>query len=156
GSLSIGAAWVNPLLAAVSVGALYRIGRRLWPDSRGTALVPILLLASSAQFLTMAMTSYAMTAHLAVNLLWLWCFLRNDRRGDAGAIAAGFVGTGLHQLLFHPLFVLPFIVSLWFRKQRGRALVYVAAYAAIGLFWTCYWQLILPAHNVPGATGGGT
>src|SRR5205085_7955168 len=36
-----------------------------------------------------------------------------------------------------------------------RALVYVAAYAAIGLFWTCYWQLILPAHNVPGATGGG-
>lgn len=156
GLLTIGAEWVNPLIAMLSVGALYRIGLRLWPEARGTALVPVLLLASAAQFLTMAMTSYAMTAHLAVNLVWLWCFLRNDRRGDAGAIAAGFVGTGLHQLLFHPLFVLPFITSLWFAKQRRRALVFVAAYAAIGLFWTCYWQLALPAQAVQaGAAGGG-
>ena len=155
GALTIGAAWVNPVLAMISVAALYRIALRVWPEARGTALVPVLLLASSAQFLTMAMTSYAMTAHLAVNLLWLWCFLRGDRRGDAGAIAAGFVGTGLHQLLFHPLFVLPFIVSLWFSKQRRRALLFVAAYAAIGLFWTCYWQLILPAHSSQGAAGGG-
>lgn len=155
GGLSLGAGWVNPILAMVSVAALYRIALRLWPEQRGTALVPVLLLATSAQFLTMAMTSYAMTAHLAVNLIWLCCFLRGDRRGDAGAIAAGFVGTGLHQLLFHPLFVLPFILSLWFARQRLRALVYVGAYAAIGLFWICYWQLILPAHAAQGDAAGG-
>jgi hypothetical protein len=155
GELSLGAQWVNPLLAMVSVTALYRIALRLWPGARRTALVPVLLLATSAQFLAMAMTSYAMTAHLAVNLIWLRCFLRGDRRGDAGAIAAGFVGTGLHQLLFHPLFILPFVASLWFSKQRLRALVYVAAYAAIGLFWIFYWQLILPPHAAQGDAAGG-
>ena len=72
-----------------------------------------------------------MSAHLAFNLIWLWCFLRGDRKGDAGAIIAGFIATGLHQLLFHPLFVAPFLAHLWLTGERRRAIVYAFAYLAI-------------------------
>lgn len=155
GSATIGADWVNPILTAVAVAALYRVGRRLWPDRPRLALLPVLLLASSAQFLTMAMTAYAMSAHLAFNLIWLACFLRNDRRGDVGAIAAGFVATGLHQLLFHPLFALPFLVALWFSGGRRRAALYVAAYLLIGLFWASYWQIALAGAGAAAEQGPG-
>ena len=156
GVATFGPEWVNPLLAAVAIVAVYRIGRRLWPDAPATALLPAILMATSAQVLTMAMTPYAMTAHLAFNLLWLWAFLRDDWKGDSAAFACGFVATGLHQLLFHPLFVLPFLLHLWFSGRRKRALVYVAAYAAIGLFWLAYWQIVLSAHGVPPGTAGET
>ncbi len=155
GLVTIGADWTNPILAAGSVILLHRIGRRLWPDAPRLALVPVLLLASAPQFLAMAMTAYAMPAHLAFNLLWLLCFLRGDRRGDAGALAAGFVATGLHQILFHPLFAAPFIVELWRAGQRRRLAVYLAAYLLIGLFWTCYWQIALAGAGAAGAPDPG-
>lgn len=151
--LAVGKAWTNPLLAAVSAFALFRIARRLWPQTPATALVPLLLLVASPQFLAMAMTPYAMTAHLAFNLLWLWCFLRNDRCGDAGAMLAGFVATGLHQIVFHPIFVLPFIVELLLARRWLRAVLYVLVYAAIGLFWVSYWKLILLATGLSAASG---
>ncbi len=147
---TVGIEWTGPILAAVSVVAVHRIGRRLWPDAPGAALAAALLMASSAQFLTMAMTPYAMSAHLAFNLLWLWSFLRGDAKGDAAALAAGFVATGLHQLLFHPLFALPFIAHLWWSGQRRRCLLYLAAYAAIGLFWSSYWQIVLAGTGIAG------
>ncbi|HYD12654.1 MAG TPA: hypothetical protein VEC11_07390 [Allosphingosinicella sp.] len=153
-SLTVGEEWTNPILAAVSVLAVYRIGRRLWPETPGPALVAALLMASSAQFLTMAMTPYAMSAHLAFNLLWLWSFLREDWKGDVGALAAGFVATGLHQLLFHPLFVLPFVARMWWTGQRRRCAVYLLAYAMIGLFWACYWQLLLAGSTAMGGQAG--
>ena len=72
----------------------------------------LLLLVLSGQVLFAGMTAFAMPAHLFVNLLWLWLFLADRRRTDLVALAVGFVGTGLHQPLFHPLFVLPFLVLL--------------------------------------------
>jgi hypothetical protein len=156
GERTIGMEWVNPVLAALSILALVAVARRILPGDRTAAVVAALLAASSAQFLAMAMTPYAMTAHLAFNLFWLWGFTRNDRLGDAGAIAAGFVATGLHQLIFHPLFVAPFIVHLWLRKERGRALVYGLSYAAIGLFWVSYWQLVLSGAGVENSAASAT
>ncbi len=156
GVATIGGWWVGPILATVALAALYRVGRRLWPETPGTALVPVVLLASSAQVVAMAMTPYAMTAHLALNLLWLLCFLRRDRLGDAGAILAGFVATGLHQLLFHPLFALPFIATLWRPGSRGRAIAYLVAYAAIGLFWSSYGHVALGSASMSPAPGAGS
>lgn len=153
GALTFGMEWTNPILAAISILAVYRIGRRLWPDSPGAALVAALLMASSAQFLAMAMTPYAMSAHLAFNLLWLWSFLRGDRRGNLAALLCGFIATGLHQLVFHPLFAAPFIVHLWLAGERRRALTYVAAYAAIGLFWASYWQIVLVGADLSSGQG---
>lgn len=157
GLRTVGMEWVNPVLAALSVLGIFAIGRRLWPQDSAAA-VAALLAATSAQVLALAMTPYAQTAHLAFNLVFLWGFLRGDRRGDTCAIAAGFVATGLHQIIFHPLFAAPFILHLWLRGERGRALVYVLAYAAIGLFWISYWQLVLAGagagQEAASASGG--
>lgn len=84
-----------------------------------------------------------MTAHLTLNLIWLWLFLRDDKIGHGAAICVGFLASGLHQLIFHPLFVAPFIVRLWASGRRPLALTYVVSYAAICLFWISYWQIVL-------------
>ena len=93
------------------------------------ALIAAALLGTSSQLIVMAMTAYAMPAHLAFNLAWLWLFLRGGKAGHAGAIAVGFLATGLHQLVFHPLFVAPFILRLLFHRRWGLAALYIVAYA---------------------------
>jgi hypothetical protein len=136
-------AWTNPLLAALAVVAIFGIARRLWPARLDAALISAILVATSSQVLVTAMTSYAMTAHLTLNLIWLWLFLRDDKIGHGAAIAVGFLACGLHQLIFHPLFVAPFIVRLWASGRRPLALTYGVSYAAICLFWISYWQIVL-------------
>jgi hypothetical protein len=100
-----------------------------------------------------------MTAHLALNLLWLRLFLRDDAPGHAGAVGVGFLATGLHQIVFHPLFALPFLMRVAIARRWRLALFYFCAYAAIGLFWSMYWRLLLAANGVaPDASasvGGG-
>jgi len=152
--LTIGKAYAGPMLAAIAAVALYRVARRLWPQTPAAPTGALVLLATSPQFLVTGMTAYAMTAHLALNLLWLWCFLRNDRRGVAGALAVGFLATGLHQILFHPLFVLPFIVELLLARRWSRAVVYGLGYAAIGIFWISYWSIAFALSGIAGNGGG--
>ena len=118
---------VNPLLSAFSVVAVWRIGRRLWPERPDLALIAAALLGTSSQLIVMAMTAYAMPAHLAFNLAWLWLFLRGGKLGHGGAIAVGFLATGIHQLVFHPLFVAPFILQLLVHRRWGLGALYIAA-----------------------------
>lgn len=135
-----------PLLVAVGALALWRIAARLWPTSPASQIVALLLYAGSSQIWITGMTAYAMSAHLGLNLLWLWLFLENRRWTHGAAIVVGFVATGLHQPLFHPLFVLPFLAWLLAEKKWRLLLVYVATYAAIGLFWLG-WPLWISAHG---------
>lgn len=136
-------AWTSPLLAALAVVAVFGVARRLWPARLDAALISALLVATSSQVLVTSMTSYAMTAHLTLNLVWLWLFLRNDKIGHGAAIAVGFLASGLHQLIFHPLFAAPFIVRLWASGRRPLALAYIAGYSVICLFWISYWQIMI-------------
>jgi hypothetical protein len=152
--LFVDPAFTGALLAGGAIVALHGIGRRLFPDRPAATLVAVTLLATSSQLLVTAMTPYAMTAHLALNLIWLWLFLRNDRVGDAGAAVTGFVATGLHQIIFHPLFVAPFILDLMIGKQWRRAAFFTVAYAGIGLFWASYWQIALSLSGLNGVDGG--
>jgi hypothetical protein len=142
---------VGPLLAAASVVMVFAIGRRLWPQRPGLALAAAVLLATSSQVLITAMTPYAMTAHMALNLAWLWLFLRGGRVGHGGAIAVGFLACGLHQLAFHALFAAPFVLQLWLQRRWRLAALYTLAYAAICAFWTDYSPLTLAAQG--GAAG---
>jgi len=146
----------SPLLAALAILSAYGVGRRLWPDRRDAAFVAAVLVLTSCQVLVTAMTPYAMTAHLAFNLLWLWLFLRDARLSHAGAILIGFLASGLHQLVFHPLFAAPFVFSLYRQKRIGLALVYTLSYAGIGLFWISYWKIGLALQDLaaPGAGPG--
>ncbi len=140
--------WTRPLLAVSAVIATFGVACRLWPARPDAAVIGVLLVATSSQMLITSMTSYAMTAHLALNMIWLWFFLRDDRLGHGGAIATGFFASGLHQLVFHPLFAAPFILRLWLSGRRPLALVYVASYAAICLFWIAYWKIALAWQGI--------
>ncbi len=158
--LAGGAALVSPALSAVSVLAVFAVGRCLSPDRPRVALIAAILLATSSQFLITAMTSYAMTAHLAFNLVWLWLFLRGGRLGHAGALVVGFLACGLHQLVFHPLFVAPFVIQLGLERRWRVAALYAVAYAGICLFWIDYdalaWDWVgagAHATTVGGALG---
>jgi hypothetical protein len=151
---SIGiASLTSPVLAGLAVIALVGIARRLWPDRPDAALVSGILLATSPQFLLMAMTPYAMTGHLALNLVWLWLFLRDRPSSHVGAAAVGFLACGLHQLVFHPLFVAPFLLQLLLERRWRLGFFYVIAYALIGLFWVLYWRLVLDAHGIAAPAG---
>jgi hypothetical protein len=136
-------------LAGVAILALFGVARRLWPDRPDAAVVGVVLLACSSQFLITAMTPYAMTAHLALNMVWLWLFLRDTRTSHVMAAGVAFVACGLHQVIFHPLFAAPFIAWLMVARRWKLAAYYGAVYALIGLFWILYWSLVLRAVNAP-------
>jgi len=88
--------WTSPLLAACAVIATFGVARRLWPGRPDAAFVSAILMTTSSQFLVTSMTSYAMTAHLALNMIWLWFFLRDSKLGHGAAITTGFFASGLH------------------------------------------------------------
>jgi hypothetical protein len=144
------AAIVNAGLVAIALLALLGIARQLWPGRRDLWVITLVLAASSSQLLGMAMTPYAATAHLVLNLVWLWLYLRNTAFCHAAAISVGFLATGLHQLIFHPLFVAPFVVQMLLDRRWRLAALYVCSYAAIGVFWIVYWQVLLLAHGIAG------
>jgi hypothetical protein len=148
-----GATWVPPFLAGVAVVLVAAIARRLVPVRRDTALVAALLLASSPQLIVTAMTPYAMTAHLAFNLLWLWLVLRDRPSSHVAAAIVAWLATGLHQLIFNPLFAAPFVLSMWRERRWGVAAFHSLAYLAIGLFWINWQPIALGSEGLasPGA-----
>jgi hypothetical protein len=139
----------NPLLALVGGAALLDIARRSFGRDDPACWVVLLIYALSAQMLVNAMTAYSMTAHMALNMIWLAAFLRGGRLGHSIAILTGFVATGLHQIAFHPFFVAPFLFWLLREKQWKLLLIYAAAYSTIILWWAYY--PIVAAHEVAGS-----
>ena len=149
--------FAGPLMTAASLPLIWSIAARIWPSDREAPTIALLLLAGSGQFVITGMTAYAMPAHLLFNLLWLRLFLVRQRWSDALALAVGAIATGLHQPLFHPMFVAPFLfLTVWERDWR-RAGLFAVGYAAIGLFWL-NWPLHIYALVVGqgvALTGGG-
>jgi hypothetical protein len=135
----------GPLLLVIAVLALNGIARHLWPERPDAALVAVLLMVTAPQVLLTAMTPYAMTAHLAFNLLWLRLFLRGGVIGHGGAAVIGALACGLHQLVFHPLFAAPFILLAILERRWLLTVFYGAVYAGAALFWILYWQVLLAA-----------
>lgn len=139
-------ALAGPLMTALGALALWGCVRRIWPQDTEAVTVALVLYAGSAQVLVTGMTSYAMPAHLALNLCWLWLFLRGSWRCDLAALGVGFVATGLHQPLMHPMFAAPILFLLVRDRRWDRAALYFAGYAAIGAFWLWWpnliWQMV--------------
>jgi hypothetical protein len=148
---------MNPVLAGVGALALMQVAKRAFPEDVTAQRVALLLYLTSTQMMAAAMTPYAMTGHMALNLIWLALFLRRDSMGHAGAIAVGFMATGLHQIIFHPLFALPFIDRLRVERRWRTLALYLVAYAVIGLFWISYQGWLAGALGLTttsGATAG--
>jgi hypothetical protein len=141
----------SPLMAALAGYCIWRIGRLLWPmstwaPSTWAPLVVLVLFATSSQVLVTAMTAFALSMHVALNMLWLLLFLTDRKRAHGAAIIVGWLATGIHQPLFHPLFVLPFLGLLFFQKRWRLLAVYLCAYALIAAFWVA-WPLWISAHG---------
>lgn len=139
-------ALAGPLMTALGGVALWGTIRRLWPHDREALTVGCIFYAGSAQILVTGMTSYAMPAHLALNLCWFWLFLRASIRSDIAALFVGFIAVGLHQPLMHPMFAAPVLFLLVRDRRWDRAALYFVGYAAIGAFWLVWpnfiWQLV--------------
>ncbi len=145
------------LLSGASVVLVFDIARTLWPNRPDAAAAAAVMLASSSQLLLAGMTPYAMPAHLALNLAWLRLYQMNRPGTDLGALAIGWFACGLHQVVFHPLFVAPFILQLFMDRRWTRAITFSLAYVAIGLFWVLYWPGVfhLLGLAAPQGKGGG-
>lgn len=132
------AAMTGPAMLVLGAIALWGCARRLWPADREPAVVALLLYLGSGQILFNGMTAYAMPAHLALNLCWLWLFLRQTAWTDMAALAVVFVAVGLHQPIMHPMFAAPILFLLVLERDWPRATLYFLGYAAIGAFWA-WW-----------------
>jgi hypothetical protein len=120
---------LSPLLAAGSLLLLAALARRAFPDRPTLAAnIAILLLASSPQFLAMALTKFAWTAHLAGALLWVWLFTHPRRALFLLTPILGALLIGLHQPHVQALIAAPFV----FRLMRERR------WKDFGWFSVCY------------------
>lgn len=133
----------GPVLVCIALLSLWSVARRFWPDDPRPVLFVTILFLASGQIVFTAMTAFAMTAHLALNLLWLALFLRGERLSTAAALGVGFLATGLHQAVFHPLFVAPFLWLLLRGREWGRLAVFCAGYAVILSFWFAWPRLAI-------------
>ena len=144
--------FLNPFLAAVTVLALYGAARNIWPNEKQNALVAILLLVGSAQFLVMSMTAYSMPAHLALNTVWLWLYSRPDRRCFYLAPVVGVLAIGLHQPIVHALFVAPFLFRLMLQRKLRAILIFGFIYLLGCVGWYAWRTKFSP----PAADGVAT
>lgn len=150
-------ALVGPLMTALGGVALWGCARRIWPADREAAAVAALLYLGSGQVLFAGMTSYAMSAHLALNLVWLWLYLRRSWRSDVAALAVGFVAMGLHQPIMHPMFAAPLLYLVLRERDWRRAALFAIGYGLAGAFWLWWpnwtWHLVQAATAAPRPAG---
>ena len=150
--MPLGLEWLtNPVFAAVSVLAIAGIARRIWPDDPRKSFLAAALLAASSQFLVMSMTAYAMPAHLALNLVWLWLYSDPRRRCLWLAPFVGVAALGLHQPFFHALFVAPFLVRLVLDRRWKAVFLFALIYSVGIVCWFLWWR-----HFQPNFTGAGS
>src|SRR5690606_732383 len=119
------------------------VALRLFPDSSAAVWVCLGTYVLSAQVIVNAMTTYAMTGHLALNLIWLSLFLKNNRWAHVGAMLIGVWAIGLHQIIFHPLFAGPLILMLLPQRRWGLFAAYAAIYGTALLFWISYQGILV-------------
>lgn len=146
--MSVNLDWLtNPAMAAISVLALGAVARKVWPKDPWKPVLAAGLLAASPQFLLTSMTAYAMPAHLALNLVWLWLYCDPAKRRFWLAPFVGVLAVGLHQPFFHAMFSAPFLLRLVL-ERRWKASLWFAAVYLIGISG-CYawWYYFVPANT---------
>jgi hypothetical protein len=139
--------WLNPLLSAGSVVAIAAIARRLWPTNGARQWLAIVLLATSSQLLVTAGSGYSMPAHLFLNLVWLWLYLRGDARSWALALGVGVLALGLHQPVPHALFVAPFMLRLLLDRRWSRLVPAAIVYASGAALLFAWMRFANPATS---------
>ncbi|HZR08940.1 MAG TPA: hypothetical protein VFA79_10190 [Myxococcales bacterium] len=149
----LGCPWLlNPLLGGAVLLLVWRLARRLWPqtDAPGWA---VLFTAASPAFSVNAISYYSMNAHLAASLCFATLVLER-RLFLAGAV--GSLAFALHNPFPHLLFAIPFIAWLAWQPGRIRAGLRLAAGYAPGLIVLVGgWMWCRARFTAPVETQGG-
>jgi hypothetical protein len=137
---------LNPLLAALALLLLAALARRAFPaDAPLAAGIAVLLLASSPQFLIMALTKFSWTAHLCGTLAWVWLCTHPDRRLFLLTPILGVFLIGLHQPHVHFLVAAPFVLRLLYTGQWRALLWFALWYLPGALAWYEVMVLLRPS-----------
>ena len=140
----------SPVLSGGAVLCLAWLARRHLPGSKSSAAaISVILGATCAQWIVIGSTTYAMSAHLFFNLLWLCLVFSPGRLRQVGGVLVAFLATGLHQFAFFPVFAGFFVTELFLSGRRAAAAVQAAAILASVAFWMAW-----PAFSLDWAGGG--
>ncbi len=143
--LSLGvASATNPVLAAFSVIFIGWTAKNIWPKEKNAPLLAMLLLLSSSQFLITSMTAYSMPAHLLLNIIWIYCYTKQQRYTDLILPIIGIMALGVHNPFVHGLFVAPFLLRILRERPWKYSLYTCAVYLFGALSWFSYWKYITP------------
>lgn len=143
---------LNPLLSALAIMMLAVVARRLWPGEGLRPWIAVALLATSSEFIVTSGTGYSMPAHLLLNLIWLWLYLRGDARSWAAALVVGVLALGLHNPFPHALFVAPFLLRLLRDRRWSRVGAAALAYGIGGAAFLSWLRFVYPVAR--GDDGG--
>jgi hypothetical protein len=171
----LGAPWLlNPLLGGAALLLLATLARR-WTGEPAAAGWALLFALASPAFTVNAVSFYPLTAHLALNLLWmmllvdratasglaagspLWLTSRPRRLLAAGAV--GSLALVLHNPVPHAVFALPWLPALlrrggW-RATAWLALGYLPLASLLGVGWLPVRQAMSGADGPASAGTGG-
>jgi hypothetical protein len=143
---------LSPVLAAISILLLSGVARRIFSEDPVLAgNLAILLLAFSPQFLAMAMTKFAWTAHLCGALLWVWLYIHPNRILFFLTPILGAMLIGIHQPHVHPLVAAPFVLRLAY-TGRWKIFAWFAGWYLAGA-WT--WYQVFCLLRPPAFASGG-
>lgn len=139
----IGAEWLcNPVLSALTVVAIARTCRLVFPDNEAVAGWAILFTVASPVFAGSGISYFAMTGLLLANLVFTWGFLQPNARRLFVSGLVGSLALTLHNPLPHTLFALPWLI--WFLCRRPplrQAAALVAGYTPLALLLGLGWVL---------------
>jgi hypothetical protein len=141
---ALGIPWAcNPLLAAGALALIAHLAEKLTGEAQAAGWAMLFTLASPSVS-GQALSYFAMTAHLFVNLVFAWLLLERTPRRLFGAGLIGSLALLLHNPVPHLLFAAPWIVSLaWEPGARRRLLPLVLGYVpalVIGLAWAAFMR----------------
>lgn len=140
----IGAPWAcNPLLASLSLVLIAKVATRLTRSTEAGGWAMLFALGSPA-FTGMALSYFSMTAHLLLNVLFVWLVLEpNVRRLTLAGVVGSFAMVQSNPVP-HILFALPWIA--WLARgpdMRRNLLALAAGYAPLSLLLGLGWWVFL-------------
>lgn len=137
---------LNPFLGVVAILTMAGIIQIVWPDRPWLAVLGAALVALSPQILATNMSVYAMPAHLALNLVWLWLFLQPEKKRFWLAPVIGFLAIGLHNPFVHALFVAPFLLRIVVDRRWKAVFIFGATYLIAIVVFFQWWKLFAPMN----------
>lgn len=145
---------LNPLLGAIGLWLIGDLARQAGGknETRGWAMLAAL---ACPQYTVNALSFYAMTGLLTLNLLYLWLLLRPGARNAVLAGIVGSIALVMHNPIPHVLFAAP--VGIWLltdRERRRRILPLAIGYLPLTLTLVFGWLLLTDSMGLRPAAQG--